>query len=226
MEGKMIKNVMKSNIIKYTIVKPMKVRLSILSLIVLAAVVLSNCASNTYSIKSEKNKTVSKVPAWYMSDIAEKKACDIKTFGKGKDKQCIYGVGTSVSPSLELAIEKARLIAKAELADIIKGEMNKKAKMFVTELGKTYQKSVVTDVETTLVNNIEETPVRGYEIFAQEVTMTKNNYYRAWIGLRLPLGEYNKMYNYAVIDVVDAFELKKKAELAYKTIDQTETSNQ
>ena len=179
MEGKMIKNVMKSNIIKYTIVKPMKVRLSILSLIVLAAVVLSNCASNTYSIKSEKNKTVSKVPAWYMSDIAEKKACDIKTFGKGKDKQCIYGVGTSVSPSLELAIEKARLIAKAELADIIKGEMNKKAKMFVTELGKTYQKSVVTDVETTLVNNIEDTPVRGYEIFAQEVTMTKNNYYRA-----------------------------------------------
>ena len=50
--------------------------------------------------------------------------------------------------------------------------------MFVTELGKTYQKSVVTDVETTLVNNIEETPVRGYEIFAQEVTMTKNNYYQ------------------------------------------------
>ena len=212
MEGKMIKNIMKSNIIKYTI-------------IVLAGLLLSNCASDKYSIKSEKNKTVSKVPAWYMADIAEKKACDIKTFGKGKDKQCIYGVGTSVSPSLELAIEKAKLIAKAELADIIKGEMNKKAKMFVTELGKTYQKSVVTDVETVLVNIIEETPVRGYEIFAQEVTMTKNDYYRAWIGLRLPLGEYNKMYNYAVIDVVDAFELKKKAELAYKTIDQTETDN-
>ena len=60
MEGKMIKNVMKSNIIKYTI-------------IVLVGILLSNCASNTYSIKSEKNKTVSKVPAWYMSDIAEKK---------------------------------------------------------------------------------------------------------------------------------------------------------
>ena len=212
MEGKMIKNVMKSNIIKYTI-------------IVLAGIVLSNCASNTYSIKSEKNKTVSKVPAWYMSDVAERKACDIKIFGKDKDKQCIYGVGTSVSPSLELAIEKAKLTAKAELADIIKGEMNKKAKIFVTELGKTYQKSVVTDVETTLVNIIKETPVRGYEIFAQEVTMTKNDYYRAWVGLRLPLGEYNKMYNYAVIDVVDAFELKKKAELAYKKIEQTETEN-
>jgi len=50
--------------------------------------------------------------------------------------------------------------------------------------------------------------------------MTKNGYYRAWIGLRLPLGEFNKMYNYAVIDVVDAFELKKKAEEAYKSIEQ------
>ncbi len=33
------------------------------------------------------------------------------------------------------------------------------------------------------------------------------------------------MYNYAVIDVVDAFELKKKAELAYKTIGQTKIDN-
>ena len=66
--------------------------------------------------------------------------------------------------------------------------------------------------------------MRGYEVFAQEVTMTKNGYYRAWIGLRLPLGEFNKMYNYAVIDVVDAFELKKKATEAYESIEQ-ETDN-
>ena len=195
------------------------------TMIFLATLLLTNCAQKSYTIKSEKNKTVNKVPTWYMADIDEKKACDIKTFGKGKDKQCIYGVGTSVSPSLELAIEKAKLVAKAELADIIKGEMNKKAKIFVTELGKTHHKTVVTDVETVLINIIESTPVRGYEVFAQEVTMTKNGYYRAWIGLRLPLGEFNKMYNYAVIDGVDAFELKKKAELAYKTIDQTQTDN-
>ena len=46
MEGKMIKNIMKSNIIKYTI-------------IVLAGILLSNCASNKYSIKSEKNNRTS-----------------------------------------------------------------------------------------------------------------------------------------------------------------------
>ena len=66
------------------------------------------------------------------------------------------------------------MIANPELADKVKGEMNKKAKIFTTELGKNTNKTVVTDVETTLINIIKNTPVRGYEIFAQEVTLTKN----------------------------------------------------
>ena len=67
-----------------------------------------------------------------------------------------------------------------------------------------------------LVNIIENTPVRGYEIFAQEVTSTKQGYYRAWVGLRLPLGEFNKMYNYTISEVVDSYNLKQKAEQAFK----------
>ena len=61
--------------------------------------------------------------------------------------------------------------------------------------------------------------VRGYEVFAQEVTLTKNGYYRAWIGLRLPMGEYNKMYNYSIETVVDAFKLKEMAEKAYDEVE-------
>jgi hypothetical protein len=108
------------------------------------------------------------------------------------------------------------MIAKAEMADIIKGEMNKRSKQFITELGKNETKSVVTDVESTLVNIIENTPVRGYEIFAQEVSSTTKGYYRAWIGLRLPLGEFNKMYNYTINEVVDSYNLKQKADQAFK----------
>jgi len=180
---------------------------------------LTNCASSTYTIKKEGNKTVKKVPAWYMADIAENKACDKKRFGKSKNKQCIYGVGSAVSPSLELAIDKAKMIAKAEMADIIKGEMNKKIKIFVSELGNTQNKTIVNDVESALVNHIKETPVRGYEVFAQEVTMTTSGYYRAWIGLRLPLGEFNKMYNYNIDSVVDAYKLKELAEKAYEDVE-------
>jgi hypothetical protein len=187
---------------------------------------LTNCAGN-YKIKKESGgNVVDSVPSWYMADISESKACDKAIFGKDKDKVCIYGVGTAVSPDLNLSIEKAKMIAKAELADIIKGEMNKQSKQFVTELGKTNTKTVVSEVESTLVNVIKDTPVRGYEVFAQDVTLTKNNYYRAWIGLRLPMGEFNKMYNYTIEEAVDAYNLKSKAQIAYdKVLGNTDDKN-
>ena len=181
------------------------------------SVLLTNCAGN-YKIKSEKGNVVDKVPAWYMADINDSKACDKKIFGKDKNKVCIYGVGTSVSPDLNLAIEKAKMLAKAELADIIKGEMNKKSSQFITELGKTQKKTIVSEVESVLVNVIKDTKVRGYEIFEQDVTLTKNGYYRAWIGLRLPMGEFNKMYNFTIEEAVDAYNLKSKAKVAYENL--------
>tara|TARA_B110000196_G_scaffold197526_1_gene169237 strand:- start:60 stop:524 length:465 start_codon:yes stop_codon:yes gene_type:complete len=146
-------------------------------------------------------------------------------FGKDKDRVCIYGVATAVSPDLNLAIEKAKMLAKAELADIIKGEMNKESKQFITELGKTNTKTVVTEVESVLVNVIKNTKVRGYEIFEQDVTLTKQSYYRAWIGLRLPLGEYNKMYNFTIEEAVDAYNLKEKANVAYNKLLESEKSD-
>jgi len=117
-----------------------------------------------------------------------------------------------------LAIEKGMMIAKAEMADIIKGEMNKSSKQFITELGKNQNKTVVSEVESTIVNLIKNTPVRGYEIFAKDVTITKNNYYRVWIGLKLPMGEYNKMYNFTIEEAVDAYNTKEKAQIAYKQL--------
>lgn len=196
--------------------------------VLLFAVLLTNCSSTKYKIKQESDKIVTEVPQWYMANFDEKKHCDISMWAnkpivksEDDDKVCIYGVGTSVSPSLELAIEKAKLIAKAEMADIVAGEMNKKAKIFVTEIGKTNQKTVVEDVETALINVISNTPVRGYEIFAQEVTRTKKGYYRAWIGLRLPLGEFNKMYDYTIAEVVDSHKIKLKALEAFEDVEST-----
>ena len=188
-----------------------------LLMVVAAGLLVANCSS-TYKMKSENGKVLNEVPKWYMNDFSEKKACDTPTFGKDKDKMCIFGVGTAVSPDLALAIEKGMMIAKAEMADIIKGEMNKSSKQFITELGKTQTKTVVSEVESTIVNLIKNTPVRGYEIFAKDVTITKTGYYRAWIGLRLPMGEYNKMYNYTISEAVDAYNVKEKAKIAYDNL--------
>jgi len=127
-------------------------------------------------------------------------------------------MGTAVSPDLQLAIEKGMMIAKAEMADIIKGEMNKSSKQFITELGKNHNKTTVSEVESTIVNLIENTQVRGYEIWNKDVTITKNNYYRVWIGLKLPMGEYNKMYNFTIAEAVDAYNTKEKAKIAYEEL--------
>jgi hypothetical protein len=192
-------------------------KLTKLAGVVVAGLLVANCSA-TYKMKSENGKILNEVPKWYMADFSESKACDTPMFGKDKDKMCIFGVGTAVSPDLNLAIEKGMMIAKAELADIIKGEMNKSSKQFITELGKTHNKTTVSEVESTIVNLIKNTPVRGYEIFAKDVTITKQKYYRAWIGLRLPLGEYNKMYNFTIAEAVDAYNVKEKANVAYKNL--------
>ena len=181
------------------------------------SLLLTNCASQ-YKIKTEKSKTLNEVPKWYVNDFSDKKACDTPTFGKNKDKMCIFGVGTAVSPDLQLAIEKGMMVAKSEMADIIKGEMNKSSKIFITELGKQHNKTTVSEVESTIVNLITKTPVRGYEIFAKDITMTKNGYYRVWIGLRLPMGEYNKMYNFTIAEAVDSYNVKMKANVAYENL--------
>ena len=180
---------------------------------------LMSACSSTYKIKSEKGKVMNTVPKWYMADYSESKACDTPWLGKDKDKMCIFGVATAVSPDLQLAIEKGKMLAKSELADIIAGEMNKESKQFITELGKTNTKTVVSEVESILVNKISNTPVRGYEIFAKDITMTKNGYYRVWIGLRLPMGEYNKMYNFTIAEAVDAYNVKSKAKIAFEKLE-------
>ena len=182
------------------------------------SLLLTNCASQ-YKIKTEKSKTLNEVPKWYVNDFSDKKACDTPTFGKNKDKMCIFGVGTAVSPDLQLAIEKGMMVAKSEMADIIKGEMNKSSKIFITELGKQHNKTTVSEVESTIVNLITKTPVRGYEIFAKDITMTKNGYYRVWIGLRLPMGDFNKMYNYTIAEAVDAYNVKSKAKIAFEKLE-------
>ena len=86
------------------------------SAIAILAVALNACSSKTYKIKQETDRVVDEVPKWYMADFDVKKHCDISKWANNgligtedDDKTCIFGVGTSVSPSLELAIEKAEI---------------------------------------------------------------------------------------------------------------------
>ena len=179
---------------------------------------LAGCGQKQYSIEKESFKVVDETPGWYVDPIKDRKC-----------KGCLFGVGTAVSPDLQLSKDKARLIAKAELADVIKGEMNAKAKLYITELGRNQNMDTVTEVESTIVNVISQTKVRGYELWKQEITLTKNGMYRTFIGLKLPVGDANKLYEYAIEEVADAFNVKQKADKAFsevelQAIDNTKTN--
>jgi len=176
-------------------------------LIALLGLTLTNCAGS-YKIKSETGKVVNQVPKWYVENINDKKC-----------PKCLYGVGTSVSPDLQLSVEKATMIAKSDLADVIKGEMNKKAKQYITEVGKNKNKTTVTEVESTIVNIIKNTQVRGYEIYKKDITLTKQGNYRTWIAIKLPMGEQNKLYNYTIAEATDAFNVKDKANKAFENVE-------
>ena len=178
------------------------------------------CSSKIYQIKSESGQVVNTVPSWFMADIKESKACDLSMWTKkDNNKVCIYGMGTAVSPSLDLAIEKAKMKAKADLADLVKGEMNKQSKQYAKEIGSSAnKKQVANDFETVTVNEIKATVVKGYEIFEQDVTLTVNGNYRAWVGLRLPLGEFNKLYEYNAEQILNAYKVEDKSKEAYSNL--------
>ena len=153
--------------------------------------------SQTTKIDVEKDNGLNLtdvVPKWYL-EYPDKK----------KDKNFIYGTGTSTSPDLQLAKEKATLIAKAEIADIMYGEMNEKASMHRTETGNVEigsgNKTAISKTEITIINKIKETKVQGYENWKTSVSITSQGEYRVYIGLKLPMGEFNKLYDMIQQDI-------------------------
>ncbi len=191
-------------------------------LIALLSVTLANCSKTmtgvadkdkVYKVKEEgkakDGRILNKVPQWYVDAQIE------KGLVKNRDAEnFIYGVGSGESPDLQMAIDKAILIAKASLADQLQGELNKRANYFVTENGKEGNKKVVSKIDQTIVNIIKETKVQGYEEWQKAVFETPNGTYRVYIGLKYGVGEANKLAEYIVAnadEVVDIDVLAKEA---------------
>jgi len=174
-------------------------------MIALLALGLTNCAQSTYKVKQEakeEGRVLNQVPEWYIEAKVEKGFVfdrDAETF--------IYAVGQGNSPDLQLAIEKAMMIAKAELADKLMGQMNKRTDLYITEVGQDGNRQVVSKIEETIVNIVRETMIQGYEQWEKAVYETSNGQYRVYIGLKMGVGDANVLAEYiaknatATIDV-------------------------
>ena len=163
-------------------------------LIALLALTLTNCASNTYKVKQEakeEGRVLNQVPKWYIDAGVEEGLI----FNRDADLY-VYGVGQGASPDLQLAIEKAMMIAKAELADKLHGEMNKRTDLYITEIGKENNKQVASKIEETIVNVVKKTKIQGYEMWEKAVYETPNGQYRVYVGLKMGVGDANKLAEY------------------------------
>ena len=181
-------------------------------LIALLALTLTNCANTNYKVKQEvkeEGRTLNKVPQWYIDAKIDKGF----VFNRNADLY-IYSVGQGSSPDLQLAIEKAMMIAKAELADKLRGQMNKRTDLYITEVGQEGNKEVVSKVEEVIVNVVRETMIQGYESWEKAVYETPDGEYRVYVGLKMGVGDSNKLAEYIAqhaFTAVDVDTLAKNA---------------
>jgi hypothetical protein len=163
-------------------------------MIALLALTLTNCAKNTYKVKQEakeETRVLNQVPQWYIDARVDKGVIlnrDANLF--------IYAVGQGNSPDLQLAIEKAMMVAKAELADKLQGQMNKRTDLYITEVGNEGSKQVASKIEETIVNIVQETMIQGYEQWEKAVFETPDGTYRVYVGLKMGVGDANMLADY------------------------------
>ena len=154
-------------------------------MVVVAGLMLAQCS--TYKIKPDMNKSgvVDKTPKWYVD-------YDHETLFKYVE------TGTAVSPDLELSVKKAVLLAKAKLVDRINGEMNNRTTINKNEAGTNEDLTVTAGSQDVIVNMIESTLARGYEVKKQEIFLTKHKSYRAYVMVELSKKEVE-----AIIEAVN-----------------------
>ena len=192
-------------------------------LIALLALTLTNCANTNYKVKQEvkeEGRVLNQVPQWYIDAKIDKGF----VFNRDADLY-IYSVGQGSSPDLQLAIEKAMMIAKAELADKLRGQMNKRTDLYITEIGQEGNKQVVSKVEEVIVNVVQETMIQGYESWEKAVYETPDGEYRVYIGLKMGVGDANMLADYIAKNAISTVNVDTLAKNAVEKVMVEKLSN-
>ena len=171
-------------------------------LLLVAGLMLAQCS--TYNIKPDMNKSgvVNKTPKWYVDYNHE-------TMFKWQE------AATAVSPDMELAVKKATLLAKAKLVDRINGEMNNRTTITKNEAGTNEDLNVSAQSQDVIVNVIEDTLARGYEVTKQELFLTKTKSYRVYVMIEVSKKEVEEIIsqvNKRKLALIDTDSINEQAE--------------
>jgi hypothetical protein len=187
----------------------------VFALVPLVAMLVA-CSGMT-QLKTE-NLDKKTVPTWYLEHA------DTGSESKGLkfwDREgMFYAVAEDVSPSMEMAIKKATLKAKAKIADRVNGEMNNRTTMKYDESGNPERPVAQAQAQDVIVNLIAESIVRTYGLEQKMVIYNPElNNYRAFVLMKISKTDVDALA--ASFD--QNKQVKLQGRVAGKTIDETAT---
>jgi hypothetical protein len=177
--------------------------------------VLASCSSMT-QLQTE-NTEKRQVPKWYLDH--EDVGSEMKAWYKPWDREGMYyAVAEDVSPSLEMAIKKATMKAKAKIADRVNGEMNNRTTIKYQESGTVDKPVGDQQSQDVIVNLIAENVLRTYGVEKKMVIFNPElNNYRVFVMLKISQQD--------VQSLASAYDQNKQVKLqnrvAGKTVDET-----
>jgi hypothetical protein len=185
--------------------------------LVTAILALTACSSMT-TVQTE-NLDKKTVPTWYLEhdDVGTQQ----KTWYKPWDREGMYyAVAEDVSPSMEMAMKKATLKAKAKIADRVNGEMNNRTTMRLDERGSVDRPTANSQAQDVIVNLIAESVVRTYGVEKKMVIYNPElNNYRAFVMLKITKEDVR-----AMADLYDqSKQVKLQGRVGGKSLDETAT---
>lgn len=167
----------------------MKKALVVISL----ATVMTACSTTSMEPLRTENINKREVPSWYLehSDVGSESKGGWKFWDK---EGYLYAVAEDVSPSMEMALKKATLKAKAKVLDRITGEMNNRTTMVYEEEGGPEKLEAFQQGQDVIVNLISESVLRTYAVDKKMVVFNPETaHYRAFVLMKITKKDVENM---------------------------------
>lgn len=180
-------------------------------------IVLALQACSTMSSLQTENVEKKQVPTWYLEHAD--KGSEGKAWYKPWDREgMFYAVAEDVSPSMEMALKKATLKAKAKIADRVNGEMNNRTTIKYQETGSPEAPVGTAQAQDVIVNLISESVLRTYGIEKKMITYNPElRNYRAFVLMKISKTDVDTLA--AKFD--QNKQIKMQGRVAGKTLDET-----
>lgn len=161
--------------------------------VVSLATVITACSTTSMEPLRTENVTKREVPNWYLehSDIGSESKGGWKFWDK---EGYLYAVAEDVSPSMEMALKKATLKAKAKVLDRITGEMNNRTTMIYDEEGGPEKLEAFQQGQDVIVNLISESVLRTYAVDKKMIVYNPETaHYRAFVLMKITKKDVENM---------------------------------